>query len=304
MGEKMDSKMDAEMDAKMDAKMNTKMAEIPEINPSKKFKNSESPITEKTGQLVASKLSTIQPNWLNFQVDMSLGHRANVFYFYKPDEILDSDSTSYSRNGVEHKVRLVVNPQACSFVDKNVLDTISEVNNHIIDTLFWLKNDIATTTKSQGNLFQRLLQLDQGTNLSDGQTCSKPKKTHLKLISEVSEPKSEKSGSLEKSTPKTTISDENSIQEQSTSKSTSKSTPKTPPAEFGRPFKTTAELSQTLLSDLVCMIDHTMIQSQINLMDKFLEVLVKTCKKLPYTAKSEESDEDNEIATLQKAIID
>ena len=51
------------------------------------------------------------------------------------------------------------------------------------------------------------------------------------------------------------------------------------------------------------MIDHTMIQSQVNLMDKFLEVLVKTCKKLPYSAKSEETDEDKEIhATLQKAI--
>ena len=154
-----------------DDKMDAKMAEIPElyINPSKKVKNSESPVIEKTGEqkLVASKLSMIQANWLNFQVDMSLGHRANVFFFYKPDEISDSDSTSYLRNGVEHKVRLVVNPQACSFVDKNVLDTISEVNNHIIDTLFWLKNDIATTTKTQGNLFQRLLQLDQGTSLND-----------------------------------------------------------------------------------------------------------------------------------------
>merc|ERR1712154_477037 len=37
--------------------------------------------------------------------------------------------------------------------------------------------------------------------------------------------------------------------------------------------------------------------------DKFLEVLVKTCKKLPYSAKTEENEQDKEIhTTLQKAI--
>lgn len=247
-------------------------------NPPKKLKNSDSPITERLNKMVTPKLSSIQPNWLNFQVDMSLGHRANVFFFYKPENenVEDFISSKYVKNGTEHKVRLVVNPQACGFVDKNVLDTISEVNPHIIDTLFWLKDDINKITKSQANLFQRLLQLDEGTInekiLKKSAATPTQRKIELKPLNSTPIQKSEKSTSIQRDFSLT-------------------------------PFKTTKELSQTLLSDLISMIDHNMIQSQINLMDKFLEVLVKTCKKLPYSSKTEENESDKEIdATLQKAI--
>ena len=270
-------------------------------------------------------LSSIQPLWLNYQVDMSLGQRANVFLFYESirDNLINgggmSDSvnasrkrtisttssclsncsefgTNYKRNNKNYDIKLMINPQACTFVNKNVLNTLNEVNDQLLDTLFWLKSDIKSITKNEPNLFQKLVQLDEYVSNNKLNSNS----SSIDMISIFND---QLPGQQLVDTINTQASTEISLP----SEATKKLNTSTIILNLGQPFKTTKQMSITLLADLLCMIDHQMIQNQMHLLEKFLEVLTKCCRKLPIIQKDwkldlESSDFNSFDENLKRAI--
>lgn len=229
---------------------------------------------------------------------MSLGQRANVFLFYDQKEeqntgMSSSDTnpmtthtppansmsnnfvTQYTRESQNYNIRLVVNPQACSFVNRNVLNTLSEVNDQIIHTLFWLKEDIQALTVNQPNLFQKLVQLDESVSHFKLNNSKLPEITDF----------SHTASSIFNDMPN------NFSNGNSPKSSNHEAVSRLTSTNLGQPFKTSYQLSKTLLSDFLCMIDHQMVQNQIPLLEKYLEVLTKCCKRLPYNNKNQEQED-------------
>ena len=211
-------------------------------------------------------LSSVQPAWLNYQVDMSLGQRAPVFSFFQ-----EKTGTFYSRSGNTNEIKLVINPQACSFVDKNVLDSLFSIYKSVTNTFFWPKSETSRCTQNNSNLFKRLVKFDECIGNSEvTKVLATPKSPNSKNQSFTSSPAKQKS-------------EPNSL--------------------TFKPVNSTADLNNTMFVDLLCMIDNSMIQSNASLMEKFLDAVTVIADQLSRSKTDEPMDDmSDEKTPLQIAI--
>ena len=241
--------------------------------------------TKFSKQAYKSELARVQPHWLNCKIGplKQISHakvyrNINIFHYQKDGHIPVGRFTNKSSKLIQDKIKISLNPELNMIAKKNVFDTLSELSEQTYNILFWLKEDIQSYVGEFPDLMEMLVVFDESR--------------YFESLSDVSQTNSYRQSVQD---PSQLVYSATKFQNPSTS---------TVVTTLGKPFKTTYQLSQSLLSDLLSMAHSRSILNDQNQMMNFLSLIMMCCKKLPSVDLKAEIEmmDETQVSSLKNFI--